>query len=129
MHTDLFHPMQRYWNLAAAAIQAAALDAALERGVLDHLTEPASAAEVAQALSLRPEQMAHLLDMLWSLDLLHRIDGDPVRYRCQPLAQAYFCQGQPGYCADAWRYRRRSLSHFSEQLNELLDLDLSLIHI
>lgn len=123
MHTDLSHPMQRYWNLAAASIQAAALDAALERGVLEQLAEPASATEVAQALSLRPEQTAHLLDMLWSLDLLHRIDGDPVRYRCQPQAQAYFCQHQPGYCADAWRYRRRSLSHFSEQLNELLDLD------
>lgn len=123
MHTDLSHPMQRYWNLAAASIQAAALDAALERGVLDYLTEPASAAEVAQALCLRPDQTAHLLDMLWSLDLLHRIDGSPVRYRCQPQAQRHFCQGQPSYCADAWRYRRRSLSHFSEQLNELLDLD------
>lgn len=123
MHTDLSHPMQRYWNLAAASIQAAALDAALERGVLEQLAAPASAEEVAQALALRPEQTAHLLDMLWSLDLLHRIDGDPVRYRCRPHAQAYFCQRQPGYCADAWRYRRRSLLHFSEQLNGLLDLD------
>ncbi|WP_427937280.1 methyltransferase [Achromobacter marplatensis] len=123
MHTDLTHPMQRYWNLAAASVQAAALDAALERGVLDHLAEPASAADVAQALTLRPDQTTHLLDMLWSLDLLHRIDGDPVRYRCQPQARQYFCQGQPGYCADAWRYRRRSLWHFSEQLDALLDLD------
>ncbi|MBB1594165.1 methyltransferase [Achromobacter sp. UMC46] len=123
MHTDLPHPMQRYWNLAAASIQAAALDTALERGVLDQLAQPASAADVALALSLHPDQTAHLLDMLWSMDLLHRIDGDPVRYRCQAQAQAYFCQGQAAYCADAWRYRRRSLAYFCEQLDELLSLD------
>ncbi|MNX56197.1 Multifunctional cyclase-dehydratase-3-O-methyl transferase TcmN [compost metagenome] len=123
MHSDLSHPMQRYWNLAAAPIQAAALDAALDLGVLDHLTEPASAAGVADALGLRAPQTAHLLDMLWSLDLLHRMEGDPARYLCQPHARQHFCQGQPGYCADAWRYRRRSLTHFSEQLTELLSLD------
>lgn len=117
------HPLQRYWDLAAAPIQAAALDAALELGLLDRLVQPASAADVSHALALRPEQTAHLLDMLWSLDLLHRIDGDPVQYLCQPDARKHFCQGQPGYCADAWRYRRRALAHFSEQLGEQLHLD------
>lgn len=123
MTTPTSHPMQRYWDLAAAPIQAAALDAALEFGMFEHLTEPASAAGLASALSLRPEQATHLLDMLWSLDLLHRIDGDPVQYLCQPAARQHFCQGQPGYCADAWRYRRRALAHFSEQLGEQLHLD------
>ncbi|WMD21771.1 methyltransferase [Achromobacter seleniivolatilans] len=123
MHIDHSHPMQRYWTLAAASIQAAALDAALELGMLDLLTEPASAEHVSAELRLRPAQTAHLLDMLWSLDVLHRIDGDPVQYLCQAQAHQYFCQGQPNYCADAWRYRRRALAHFSEQLGDQLNLD------
>ncbi|EHK64215.1 methyltransferase [Achromobacter arsenitoxydans] len=123
MHSDQTHPLQRYWNLAAAPVQAAALDAALEFGVFDRLHEPASAAEVADALGLRPAQTASLLDMLWSLDLLQRIDGMPARYVCQPQARLHFCQGQPGYCADAWRYRRRALAHFGDQMRALLSAE------
>lgn len=123
MNPTASHPLQRYWNLTAAPIQAAALDTALELGLLERLTQPASAADVAAALALRPEQTGHLLDMLWSLDLLHRIEGDPMQYLCQPEARTYFCAGQPGYCGDAWRYRRRALTHFSEQLGEQMQLD------
>ncbi|WP_447577951.1 methyltransferase [Achromobacter kerstersii] len=123
MNPHTSHPMQRYWDLTAAPIQAAALDTALELGLLDRLTEPASAADVAHALALRPAQTAHLLDMLWSLDLLHRIDGDPVQYLCQPEARKHFCPGQPDYCGDAWRYRRRALTHFSEQMGDQLRAD------
>lgn len=115
--------LQRYWDLAAAPIQAAALDAALELGLFDRLTQPASAADLANALGLRPDATAHLLDMLWGLDLLHRLDGDPVQYLCQPEARQHFCPGQPGYCADAWRYRSRALTHFSEQMGDQLRLD------
>lgn len=113
-------PLQRYWDLAAAPVQAAALDAALELDVFEQLTEPATADHVATALSLRPAAAAPLLEMLWSLGLLHRIDGEPTRYQCTPLAQRHFLPGQPDYCGDAWRYRRRSLAHFSEQLSQLL---------
>lgn len=121
MHTS--HPLQRYWDLAAAAIQGQALDAALELGVLDRLAQPASAAQVAAALELDPAQTGHLLDLLWSMDLLHRVAGDPVLYRCQPQARQYFCQDQPGCCADAWRYRRQALGRFSAQLGGLLRRD------
>ncbi|WP_313701184.1 methyltransferase [Achromobacter sp.] len=123
MHSDQTHPLQPYWNLAAAPVQAAALDAALQFGVFEQLLEPASAAQVADALGLRPWQTASLLDMLWSLDLLHRIDGTPARYVCQAHTRQHFCKDQPGYCADAWRHRRRSLAHVGDQLAELLNPD------
>lgn len=113
-------PLQRYWDLAAAPVQSAALDAALELGVFEQLAAPADAAQVAQALALRPAAVTPLLDMLWSLGLLRRLEGEPPQYCCAPLAAQHFVPGQPGYCADAWRYRRRSLLHFSEQLGQLL---------
>ena len=121
--TDPTHSLQRYWDLAAAPVQAAALDAALELGVFDQLDEPASAAQVAGALGLRPGQTASLLDMLWSLDLLHRIDALPPRYLCRRHTRQHFRRGQPGYCADAWRHRRRSLAHFGDQMAGLLSAE------
>lgn len=117
------HPLQRYWDLAAAAVQNQALDAALEFGVLDQLHQPASASQVAAALKLNPQRTGHLLDLLWSMELLHRIAGDPPLYLCQPQARRHFCRDQPASCADAWRYRLRTLNRFGEQLPDLLRQD------
>ncbi|MGB3820321.1 methyltransferase family protein, partial [Achromobacter pulmonis] len=116
-------PLQRYWNLAAAPVETAALDAALELDLFAHLVTPASAAQVAQALALRPAAAEHLLDLLWGLRLLHRIAGEPTLYRCGATARAHFLAGRPGYCGDAWRYRRRVLAQSGEQLMQRLRQD------
>lgn len=116
-------PLQRYWDLAAAPVETAALDAALELDLFAHLAAPASAAQVAQALALRPAAVEHLLDLLWGLRLLHRIAGAPALYRCGATARAHFVAGRPGYCGDAWRYRRRSLAQSGEQLPQRLRQD------
>ncbi len=117
------HPLQRYWDLAAAPVLGQALDAALELGVLDRLTQPASAEEVAAALALDPARTGHLLDLLWSMDLVQRVEGDPILYLCRPHARQYFCTGQPACCADAWRYRLGALNRFGGQLAGLLRRD------
>ncbi|MFY3678927.1 class I SAM-dependent methyltransferase [Achromobacter xylosoxidans] len=116
-------PLQRYWDLAAAPVETAALDAALELDLLAHLVAPASAAHIAQALALRPAAAEHLLDLLWSLRLLHRIAGEPPLYRCGVTARDHFVAGRPHYCGDAWRYRRRALAQSGEQLMQRLRQD------
>ncbi|MFA1589656.1 methyltransferase dimerization domain-containing protein, partial [Achromobacter ruhlandii] len=116
-------PLQRYWDLAAAPVETAALDAALELDLFAHLVAPASAAHVAQALALRPAAAEHLLDLLWSLRLLHRIAGEPPLYRCGVTARDHFVAGRPHYCGDAWRYRRRALAQSGEQLMQRLRQD------
>ena len=116
-------PLQRYWDLAAAPVETAALDAALELDLFAHLVAPASAAHVAQALALRPAAAEHLLDLLWSLRLLHRIAGAPPLYRCGVTARDHFVAGRPHYCGDAWRYRRRALAQSGEQLMQRLRQD------
>ncbi|WZB77071.1 methyltransferase dimerization domain-containing protein [Achromobacter insuavis] len=82
-------PLQRYWDLAAAPVETAALDAALELDLFAHLLAPASAAQIAQALALRPAASEHLLDMLWSLRLLphrRRAAALPLRrHRARPF--------------------------------------------
>lgn len=116
-------PLQRYWDLAAAPVETAALDAALELDLFAHLVAPASAAHVAQALALRPAAAEHLLDLLWSLRLLHRIAGAPPLYRCAATARDHFVAGRPHYCGDAWRYRRCALAQSGEQLAQRLRQD------
>lgn len=120
MTSERPHALQRYWELAAASVQAQALDTALELNLFEPLAQPASAAEAAHRLELHAEQTGHLLEILWSMGLLNRIEAispdTPARYQCDPEIQRYFLQGHAEYCADAWRYRLKSLRHFSSQM-------------
>lgn len=105
------HPLQPFWDLALAQVQAGALDLALELGLFAELVTPHKSAELAGRLSLHPDNAAHLLELLWSFGLLDRLDmaDEPPRYRTSEVAARYFSATSPTYCGDAWRYRLRSL--------------------
>lgn len=118
------HPMQRYWSLAVASVQADALDTALQLGLFDALAAPAQADEIAQRLGLHPANTAHLLELLWSMELLLRTTSASTatpstpRYRLAPVAERYLAKDSPTHCGDAWAYRLRSLRHSGTQMRE-----------
>lgn len=106
------HPLQRYWDIASAAVQADALAAALELGVPDALRDYATAHDTARRLGLQPAATAPLLDLLWSIDVLDRTEADgdmPHRYRVSEGARRYLLADSAAFCADALLFRLRSL--------------------
>ncbi|MDZ7937122.1 MAG: methyltransferase [Rhodoferax sp.] len=115
------HPLQRYWDLAAAPIQAEALAVALSLGLFEALDHPKTAAELATLLQLHPDNTRYLLELLWSMELCQRIPGDPAdQYQTHAQAQRFFTRGSADCCADAWLFRLRALRHAATQLGELV---------
>lgn len=111
------HPLQAYWNLTLASVQADALDAALELGLFDALANAASADELARRLQLDAANTAYLLELLWSMELLERAEATlPPRYRRSATAAVYLSRDAATYCGEAWSYRLRSLRHFGAGL-------------
>lgn len=120
LHTTPHHPMQRCWNLATAAIQAEALDTALELGLFDGLAQPQSASDLAATKRLHADNTAHLLELLWSLGLLHRSSraaGEDV-YGLSPVARDFLNRSSATFCGDAWRYRMASLRTLAKRLRD-----------
>lgn len=66
------HPLQPYWDLALASVQADALRVALELKLFRLLAEPMPASIVVERLRLHLGNTEHLLEMLWSMRLLDR---------------------------------------------------------
>ncbi|EPL15501.1 hypothetical protein CF161_02656, partial [Pseudomonas sp. CF161] len=69
------HPLQAYWQLAGAAVQADALTLALELDLFSALEQPLDVPTLAARLQLAPDNTGHWLELLWSMALLQRIDG------------------------------------------------------
>lgn len=120
------HPLQAYWDLAAAAVQAEALSAALTLGIFEPLIESLTADELASRLGLNAGNTAHLLELLWSMGLLERSprpaldqrgSAEPT-YRVAALARTYFLSTSPQWCGDAWCYRQARLGHAAGLLRE-----------
>ncbi len=107
------HPMQPCWDLAAAAVQAEAIDCALALGLFDALAESQTAQELAARHGLHAANTAHLLELLWSLGLLQAAES---RYALAPVARDYLVRGAPGFCGDAWRYRLDALRGHARRL-------------
>lgn len=111
------HPLQAYWNLAAAAIQAEALSTALTLRIFEPLIELLTADEVAVRLGLNARNTAHLLDLLWSMGLLERstrpaldqLESTEPTYRLGAIARTYFLRASPAWYGDAWLYREARL--------------------
>ncbi|CAM3742423.1 methyltransferase domain-containing protein [Ectopseudomonas alcaliphila] len=118
------HPLQPYWDLALASVQADALRVALELKLFRLLAEPMLAGTVAERLRLHPDNTAHLLEMLWSMRLLERQQGDAPTlgwiYRASSLARRYLDCDSDQHCGDAWNLRLQALRHFGKQLGEQL---------
>jgi len=120
------HPLQAYWDLAAAAVQAEALSAALTLGIFEPLVESLTADELASRLGLNAKNTAHLLELLWSMGLLersprpaleHREPAEPT-YRLGTIARTYFLSTSPQWSGDAWRYREARLGQAAGLLRE-----------
>lgn len=111
------HPLQAYWNLAAAAIQAEALSTALTLRIFEPLIELLTADELAVRLGLNARNTAHLLDLLWSMGLLERstrpaldqLESTEPTYRLGVIARTYFLRASPAWYGDAWLYREARL--------------------
>ncbi|AJQ93750.1 class I SAM-dependent methyltransferase [Gynuella sunshinyii] len=117
------HPLQPFWNLAAAPIQATALNIALTRDVFGHLQQPTGAAEAADSLGLEPGQAEALLELLWSMGLLTRYHGtaEPL-FQTSSLAQQYFMESSDHNCREAWQFRYASLQRSSQLMADQFQL-------
>ncbi|OGG52322.1 MAG: hypothetical protein A3F84_19745 [Candidatus Handelsmanbacteria bacterium RIFCSPLOWO2_12_FULL_64_10] len=125
MQFQATHPLQPYWNLALASVQADALVAALDVGLFDTLGEHADAGAIAARLDLDPDKLEHVLELLWSMDLLERTQvhagaAMTPRYRASSGAKRYLVKHSPDYCGDAWAFRLRSLREFGALLPDHL---------
>lgn len=126
MNPEQKHPLRRYWDLAAAPIQAAALNAALSLGLFEHLAEPRTPDELAVQFGLNSRNTAHLLELLWGMGLLERsarptldrIGGSEPVYRLAEVGRAYFLAASPTWSGDAWRYRQARLLQAAGLLQE-----------
>lgn len=118
------HPLQPFWALAAAPLQVQALEQAVAHDLFGALTQPLPATTVAQQHGLDPVATGVWLDLLWSMKLLVRhapvMSSTAPEYVASPLAQRFFVQGSPAYCAHAWLYRARFLARFAGQWAALL---------
>ncbi|WP_437880015.1 methyltransferase domain-containing protein [Pseudomonas sp. LRF_L74] len=114
------HPLQPFWNLAAAPVQTQALNLALDRGLFEALQQPASATQIAERLGLHAGGTAVWLDLLWSMDLLERDQREVPHYRISDLSVRFFIEGAVDNCAQAWQYRARVLGAFATQMDNLL---------
>jgi len=117
------HPLQFFWNLAAAPMQVQALQQALKYRLFEQFTQPTSAITVAQSLALNAETTVIWLDMLWSMGLLHRhvgIDKTAAEYVNSEMAAQFFCQSSPQNCATSWQARAEYLAEFAQQWALLL---------
>jgi len=118
------HPMQPFWNLAAAPMQTEALRQAVRLRLFEHLAQPADAAAIAQRLSLHPATTAIWLDVLWSMGLLHRHafeqDEGAAEYVVSDVAARFFSGTSPHNCAPSWQFRAEFLAGFAEQWERLL---------
>lgn len=111
------HPLQAYWNLAAAAIQTEALSTALTLGIFEPLAAPLTADELAARLGLNAGNTAHLLDLLWGMGLLERsarpaqgnLESAEPTFRLGTIACTYFLRASPEWYGDAWLYREARL--------------------
>lgn len=124
MHFHTSHPLQPFWNIAAAPIQTQAVEQAIEYRLFTLLDKPTSADAVAQKLDLNPGATVVWLDLLWSLELLVRrvpaAAPSDTEYVTSPLAARFFVETSPENCAQAWLYRARFLSRFASQWDTLL---------
>lgn len=118
MNTLLLHPLHSCWDLAASSIRAEALDTALALNLFDALVEPLTATELASRQDLHASNTAYLLELLWSLGLLHRqrTEQTPDRYVLAPVARECLVRTAPDFCGDAWRYRLTSLRGLAGRL-------------
>ncbi|QLF91702.1 methyltransferase [Pseudomonas sp. ABC1] len=119
MDNALAHPLRPYWNLAAAPIQAKALELALSLGLFECLSVPQDVGSLASTLRIDHANAQVLLDLLWSMGLLERLAGQPLtHYQNSRLAKRFFTQDSPESCAQAWSYRAGLLRRFSEQIGD-----------
>lgn len=126
MNPEQKHPLRRYWDLAAAPIQAGALNAALSLGIFEHLAEPGTPDELAVQFGLNSRNTAHLLELLWGMGLLERsarpaldrIGGSEPVYSLAEVGRTYFLAASPAWSGDAWRYREACLLQAAGLLQE-----------
>lgn len=110
-------PLPTLDSLLAQHALNGAVALAFDTQLFDFLALPATALEVAQHYDWQPQQVHHLLRLLWSSELLTH-EGD-----CFVLsagAQAFLCSGSSRFIGDAWRYRYQVLQQFAQRLPQLL---------
>jgi len=108
--------LQPYWDLALANVKADALRIALEWDLFRQLNQPQTATDIAACLGVDISNMGYVLELLWSMDLLARESGDPVRYCNQDITRQYFASDAEHYLGDAFLFRLTGLRHFGGQL-------------
>ncbi|MBA4501758.1 class I SAM-dependent methyltransferase [Marinobacterium marinum] len=120
------HPLQRYWDLASARLQAHALEHAINMGLLHHFESPATPSAVAHRLQLAPDATAAFLELLWSMEILQRTptsssSSEAFTYQLTPVASRYLLDTGEHSCALAWRFRMQALETCGQNLSAFLE--------
>lgn len=110
--------LQPYWDLALANVKADVLRIAIEWDLFRLLDTPQTVADMATALNVDAHNLGHMLEILWSMGLLTRELGEPLRYGNQEIARQYFSSKGRDYLGDAFLFRLTSLRHFGSQLGQ-----------
>lgn len=114
-------PVTMIDRLAADSVLADSVQLALQHNLFDHLQISLNARQLAKQLQWHAEPTAHLLELLWSFQLLERQQREEsIYYHTAPAVQPYLCQQGERYMGDAWRYRLQALRGFGQQLAEML---------
>ncbi len=119
------HALQAFWNIAAAPVQASALELALSHNLFDHLQTEKSVDEIADVLDMKTGPVSVWFDLLWSMSLLFRDEPEQTRpearkYACTDLARRYLVSSSPEDCRMALNYRLRVLRHAGTQFEDFL---------
>lgn len=127
MYLTTPHPMQRYWDILSANVQATALEYALQHGILAKLQQPLTSEQLARKLMLEPQATARLLELLWSMELLDRrpqtscTTPAQVQYVLSSTAHTYLLDDTEHNCSQAWLFRAKTLHQSSKTLIAALE--------
>ena len=110
-------PLTTLDSLLAQQALNGAIALAFEHQLFDFMALPATAQQVALHYHWQPQQVNHLLHLLWSSELLTR-EGDS--FLLAPDVHRWLCTASSGYIGDAWRYRHQLLQQFVQRLPQLL---------
>lgn len=113
-------------RLAAESVLADSVQLALQHHLFDLLATPRSAKQLAEKLGWHADPTAHLLELLWSFQLLEcQTEGASLHYSSASTVRPYLCQDGERYMGDAWRYRLQALRGFGQQLTDMLNQPLA----
>ncbi len=108
---------ERLYKMCHASTKSRLLVTAIELKIFNHLSDPKTSDQVAQAINGHPENTMLLLNALVSCRLLHKHKG---RYQNTPLAQTFLVEGGPVDLAEGLLNQTAMIEKVNQELSTLV---------